>query len=810
MPTNKELFFEIFNAPTEKELDKVISKYPEIFNNPENWHAYGDNESNFGVIENQQASPIPALVEKITNSIDAILMRKCFEDGIEPTSSNAPRSMEEALVKFFPKYKQWDLPSFRKAQSENIQIIADGPKMDTSLIIYDDGEGQHPEDFPNTFLSLLRGNKNEIHFVQGRYNMGGTGAIVFCGTKRYHLIASKRYDRTGKFGFTLIRQHPFTKDEEQKKKNTWYEYLKIYGEIPAFDIEELDLGLFNRKFTTGTILKLYSYSLPAGSRSVISRDLNQSINEYLFEPALPLYTIDNTDRYPDDRNLERDLFGLKRRLEDDKNRYIETYFVESASDKDIGDLKITCYVFKPKIDGKTAKESLETIRREFFKNKMSVLFSLNGQAHGHLTYEFISRSLKMQLIKEHLLIHVDCTKLNYHFRKELLMASRDRLKEGEETALLREKIAKILLKSQLSDIFKKRRDSISFAGEDKSELLKSFTKNLPIKSELLKLLNQTFKLDEKSEKPKIKDDKKKTTKELIEEFKPQRFPSYFKFGRDGKDEKPVVKIPIGGEKSIKFTTDVENEYFVRVDEPGDLKIGLLKHTNNETEGGDKPGTPKKVEDLFYLQKSNPQNGTIKLVLAPSREVSVGDTIEIKATLTNPGDDFDQIFLVKIAEPDKQKEKVKKKDEEKDDKIGLPELILVYKDAKEGEERKTWQELEENFITMDYDTVVHPYAEDEILQSIYVNMDSNVLKNFKTNLKSSEQFELTEKRYYTAVYFHTLFLFTISKNKKYSMKKGEGDQMKDVDLVDYVKDVFESYYAQFLLNFGVGELMQSLE
>jgi len=810
MPSNKDLFFEIFNAPTEKELDKVLSKHPDIFNNPENWHAYGDNESNFGVIENQQASPIPALVEKITNSIDAILMRKCFEDGIEPTSSNAPRSMEEALVNFFPNYKQWDLPSFRKAQSENIQIIADGPKMDTSLIIYDDGEGQHPEDFPDTFLSLLRGNKNEIHFVQGRYNMGGTGAIVFCGTKRYHLIASKRYDGTGKFGFTLIRQHPFTKDEEEKKKNTWYEYFKINGDIPAFEINEIDLGLYNRKFKTGTILKLYSYSLPTGSRSVISRDLNQSINEYLFEPALPLYTIDNTERYPDDRNLERDLYGLKRRLEDDKNRYIETYFVESASDKDIGDLKITCYVFKPKIDGKTAKESLETIRREFFKNKMSVLFSLNGQVHGHLTYEFISRSLKMQLIKEHLLIHVDCTKLNYNFRKELLMASRDRLKEGEETALLREKIAKILLKSQLSDIFKKRRDSISFSGEDKSELLKSFTKNLPIKSELLRLLNQTFKLDEKSEKPKIKDDKKKTTKEKIEEFKPQRFPSYFKFGRDGKDEKPVVKIPIGGEKSIKFKTDVENEYFVRIDEPGDLRVGLLKHTNNETEGGDKAGTPKKVEDLFYLQKSNPQNGTIKLVLAPTKEVSVGDTIEIKATLTNSGDDFDQIFLVKIAEPDKQKEKVKKKDEEKDDKIGLPELILVYKEAKEGEERKTWQDLEENFITMDYDTVVHPYAEDDILQGIYVNMDSNVLKNYKSNLKSSEQFELTEKRYYTAVYFHTLFLFTISKNKKYSMKKVEGEQMKDVDLVDYVKDLFESYYAQFLLNFGMDNLLQSME
>ncbi|AFN74352.1 hypothetical protein MROS_1113 [Melioribacter roseus P3M-2] len=717
--------------------------------------------------------------------------------------------MEEAIEKFFPDHKKWDLPSFRKAQSESIQIIADGQRMETSLIIYDDGEGQHPEDFERTFLSLLRGNKNEIHFVQGKYNMGGSGAIVFCGKKRYHLIASKRYDGKGKFGFTLIRQHPFTKEEEEKKKNTWYEYFKINGQIPSFEIDQLDLGLYNRKFTTGTILKLYSYDLPPGSRSVISRDLNQSINEFLFEPALPVYTIDKKERYPDDRNLERDLYGLKRRLEEEKSKYVDDYFLESYKDKEIGELKITCYVFKPRIEGKTAKESRESIQREFFKNNMSVLFSLNGQVHGHFTSEFISRTLKMQLIKDYILIHVDCTNLHYAFRKELFMASRDRLKQGEETSRLREIVAKVLLKSKLVDIYKKRKDTISFAGEDKNELIKSFTKNLPLKSELLKLLNQTFKLEEKGEKP-DKEKKEKKRKEKEEEFKPERFPTYFKYGKNGKDEKPMIKIPLGGEKVIKFKTDVENEYFVRVEEPGELKITLLKHTNNETEGGTKPGTPKEIDDLFYVQKSNPQDGTIKIVLAPTDEVKVGDTVEIKATLTSPGKDFDQIFLVKIVEKEKPKEKIKQTKDEEENKIGLPDLILVYKEPKEGEERKTWADLEGTPLEMGYETVVQPFAEGDILQAIYVNMDSNVLKNYKTTLKSAEQYEAAEKRYYTSVYFHTLFLFTISKNKKYSMKRDEGEQVKDVDLVEYVKDIFESYYAQFLLNFGMSELVQSLE
>ena len=391
----EDIFHALFLSKTEDDIDKVFRQYPQIFENSKNWYPLGGNESNFGVIENQQSSPIAALIEKITNSIDAILMKRCYEEGIEPKSQHAPQSIEEAVRQFFKDSKSWDLPKFRRVQAEEIQVIADGPKFTPSLIIYDDGEGQHPEDFEDTFLSLLRGNKNEIHFVQGKYNMGGTGAIVFCGKKRYHLIGSRRFDGTGQFGFTLIRKHPLTQKEQQTKKNTWYEFVKIEGSIPAFDISKLDLKLYNRKFKTGTVLKLYSYDLPSGARSVISKDLNQSINEFLFEPALPVFTIDKKERYPKDHALERHLYGLKRRLEQDDSKYIEDFFSEVCEDQKIGGMKLTCYVFKPKIEGKKIKESRQTIQQEFFKNNMSVLFSVNGQVHAHYTSEFITRSLKI-------------------------------------------------------------------------------------------------------------------------------------------------------------------------------------------------------------------------------------------------------------------------------------------------------------------------------------------------------------------------------------------------------------------------------
>lgn len=523
----KKLFESLFSAKTEQEVEVIIQSQTEIFKQ-ENWVPVGGNESNYGIIENQQSNPIAALVEKVTNSIDAILTKKCLEKGIQPDASNAPKSMEEAIKTLFPEYKNWDLPTHRKKQAEEIQVIADGPPRNTSVIIYDNGEGQHPEDFDTTFLSLVRGNKNKIMFVQGKYNMGGSGAIVFCGKKGYQLIASKKFDGTGQFGFTLVREHPFAKGEAETKKNTWYEFLKIEGKIPSFDLQgDLDLNLFNRKFKTGSIIKMYSYQFPSGY-SGFAQDLNQSLNEFLFEPVLPVYTVDKKERYPNNKVLELDLFGLKRRLENEDD-YVEDHFSETYQDELFGEMKVTCYVFKAKVGSNDVKKTKENIRSRFFKNNMSVMYSINGQAHGHYTSEFITRTLKFNLLKDYLLIHVDCTKMKYEFRKELFMASRDRLKEGDEARELREYLGKKLRKSKLDDINRHRKESIGLDSEDTNELLKSFAKNLLKDSDLFKLLQNTLKLEEKRDKETKKPEQKKD-KERQEQkpFSPKRFPYILK------------------------------------------------------------------------------------------------------------------------------------------------------------------------------------------------------------------------------------------------------------------------------------------
>jgi Cu/Ag efflux protein CusF len=796
----KLIFEKLYECKTEQDVERYIKDNPQFFKN-ENWKPIGGTESNFSIIENQQSNPIAALVEKVTNSIDAILMKKCLELNLDPKDKVAPKSMDDAIDKFYGKEaKNWDLRTFRRSQSEEIQILSDGPTKESAVIIYDNGEGQNPEKFEDTFLSLMRGNKNEIQFVQGKYNMGGSGAIVFCGKLGFQLIGSRRFDKKGEFGFTLVREHPLSKVEQSTKKNTWYEYLTIDGKIPSFQIDKFDLRLHGRQFETGTIIKMFSYQMKGVSG--FAQDLSQNLNEFLFKPVLPLLTVDNKERYPNNEVLESTVFGLQRRLEEDGDNYVEDWFSENYSDSLFGKMKVTCYVFKAKRENRSVKQTKDDIRRNFFKNGMSVLFSMNGQVHGHYTTEFITKGLKFNLLKDYLLINIDCTHLNYEFRKELFMASRDRLRQGDESNKLREYLRKKLTNSKLVEINKARKDSIGLESEDTQEMVKSFAKNLPKDGDLFKLLQNTLKIEEKDKSQKPASKAPQRQKALEKEFKPERYPSFFRL-YNRKDESQVFSVPIGGEKTLKFETDVEDHYFDRVEDPGELQVSVLnvkRKEQNETSGGDKPGSSFYPGDLINVVTSSPDRGTIKITINPNTELRQGDEIEVKASLKGPGETFqDEVVFLKIVDPEtpsKQKVKVQEDDM---DSLGLPELVKVSENE--------WDNMP---FEMDHKTVMFPLAEGDKLEKIFINLDSSVFLNHRKKLTNEEQISVAQRKYLASVYFHALFLYMTTKNKGYNLQRSNDGEMEDMTIADYVSGVFDSFYSDFLLNFGMESLLAALE
>ena len=802
---HEELFWQLYKCKTEQEVDKLIRQRPDVFAQS-NWHPLGGNSDFFGVVENQQSSPVAALVEKLTNAIDAVLMRRCYEEGIDPKSADAPGSIEEAVQRFFPEHSNWDLRDPRSEQARSIQVLADGTRGNTSIIVYDNGEGQHPEKFEETFLSLLQGNKRKIRFVQGRYNMGGTGAIVFCGKRRYQLIASKRYDGVGKFGFTLIRERPSQDDDYDEGSE--YQYLLTDEAIPAFDIDELELGLHRCRFRTGTIVKLYSYDVH-GNRHFI-RAMSPSLNQFLFEPALPYTIVESERRYKRSKDgYALSNYGLRRRLE--RSDYLETSFSETITDRRFGTLRVSVYVFRARVEGKTAAATKDTIRNEYFKNRMQVVFSVAGQIHGHYTSEFISRTLQFSALRDYLLIHVDCTEMKRDFRRNLFKADRERMNQSKEAADLRKKLGDSLRGGQLKDINRQRRNRLSLDSADEESLLKEIAEDLTFDKAMQELIRQTLELDAKGTRKKQKSPKPKPAPEP---FEGKRYPSFFHIDTKRHGDTSVVQIPRGDSKTVQFESDVENQYFDRAEDPGALHMAVMTYTPNDASGGNRKGTVNSISDIFSVTKRSPRDGKIKVVFDPTEDLQVGDEVEIQADLTssaNPDSALSILFCIMITEPQSKKPPQPPKPE-KEGTLGLPRPVKVFEQVRDGDNFKTWDDIEESGITMNHGVVMHPDVEAGKLEAIYINMDSAILKNYRAKDRniSEERSRLADRQYISRVYYHTLFLYAINRGRNYVISQSNGDhQNDDIDLTDYLKDVFDSNYAEFLLNFETNAMILGL-
>src|SRR5229473_119386 len=193
---NYSLFDLLLKAESEAEVEKTLEKAGYLADDSNFWQPFGGFGMNLNTINNQQSDATAALVEKLINSIDAVLMAACHQQGIDPKSSEAPRTMAEAVDLLF-KVKDGRLenllPRERTALAGRIHLAATGSKREPCYLIVDSGEGQTPTSFENTFLSLTKQNKDDIPFVQGRFNCGGTGVLPFCGEHKYQLIVSRRH-----------------------------------------------------------------------------------------------------------------------------------------------------------------------------------------------------------------------------------------------------------------------------------------------------------------------------------------------------------------------------------------------------------------------------------------------------------------------------------------------------------------------------------------------------------------------------------------------------------------------------------------
>ena len=614
---NQQLCMDLLHADTEGQVISILQGQG-YWDDPNVWRPFGDKEDNFSTIGNQSSSADAALVEKIVNSVDAVLMGECWSVGIQPNSPEAPRSIPEAVAQFFRgdrskadslgHISNWSQRQRREA-SGLITLAATGSRGNPSFTIVDAGEGQTPNAMPSTLLSLDKQNKVDIHFVQGKFNMGGTGALRFCGRHNLQLVISRRSPKIesvgiddssyNQWGFTIVRRENPT----DSKKVSTYTYLAPEDNrgILRFNSDSLPLfpnrnEAYSRDATWGTAIKLYEYQL-TGKSHILRRDgLLDRLDLLLPGVALPVRLHECRNYGGGEASFDTTLTGLSVRLSDDRSDNLEQGFPTSSAFKINGqEMTAEVYAFKR---GKAAT----------YRKDEGIIFAVNGQTHGNLHKRFFSRtrSVGMNSLEDSIFVIVDCSCIDGRTREDLFMNSRDRMEQGEFLRAIEGELASLIRENQLlrdlreqrrrEDVEKKLEDSKPF-----KEVLESIIRKSPSLSQLLGRIGP------------LSDPFKPDGANAPEEYRGESHPTFFRF-KNMEYGRELKRTTASNMRSrIAFETDVVNDYFTRGQYPG-------KHLVRSRDNGLLNGA---VPDY----RLNLNSGVATLNLALPSGANVGDTLK---------------------------------------------------------------------------------------------------------------------------------------------------------------------------------------
>ncbi|MDE2695160.1 MAG: hypothetical protein OXH97_01420 [Chloroflexota bacterium] len=569
------------------------------------WQPYGGVPNNSGAFLNQQASARGALVEKVVNSIDATLMAKAYECGDLPDGP-VPQSMLEASERYFNiragRLAEITTGQRRMIARENVQVVFSGHKKDQgrpTITVTDQGEGQSPSAFPHTFLSLSATNKMRIPFVQGKFNMGSTGAVPFCGSEHhYQLILSRRHPAAPgsheRWGFTVVRRRSPQADERASQ----FEYLAPGGQIPEFSADALPIWMSSDGSASdlqhGTLVRLYEYDIT--ERTAANFDFSRMLNRRLYRPPLPIQVVE-TRKFSRSGN-EEIVPGLATRLDEDTSSDVEAGFpaFEHIRIENVGWVRVSLVPFREDVNTDhwvTASES--------------VIFTVNGQAHAFERRDFFRRGgrtgVDYRYLFTNLLVEVDCSELDARTIEQLFMGSRDRMRDNEQRQAILHALAEHLRqhKGLRALNYERRAAAIQRSIESSTNTTEMFEKLIAASPAIAALLSGgLIPAPDPTPAP------------VPDPFEGLRFPTYLKWARGG----PVreKRCALGSHCVLDLETDAANDFLSRSAEPGILD----------------------VEPANWVVSENLWNGDLRIRLEPPAGSEPGQQFPIRVTLMSDG------------------------------------------------------------------------------------------------------------------------------------------------------------------------------
>ncbi|TPK96605.1 hypothetical protein FJ934_08570 [Mesorhizobium sp. B2-4-12] len=706
---SKKVCLSLLAAESELEVEKILTSIPEM-QDSKNWRPLDGRETNFNVTSNQASDGGKALTELMTNMVDAVLLKHAYLKGVDPKGKKAPATMYQAVDQLVHKMHGGKLvnlgpndPWLKQFAQNNLAIGITGAKSKAEgLPCYsfaDNGEGQHPDEFETTFLSLSAGNKKSINFVQGKFNMGSSGVLRYCGRRWFKLIVSRRFDKSGPWGWTIMRRRPTDADRMPVA-----EYFVMPGDkIARFDAEELypyhtiEKKRYDRMhLNAGTIVKLYDYQV--GSRFLSFRGSRDALNENLVETILPFRILDLRQKPDPKRGPDRALgvdprpfYGMEFLLlnshkeegleGEDEASGEDRVFVGKFSYPNLGEVSISAIPLKRDIPG--------WLKPNNSNNR--VFHAVNGQVQYKQTRGYLSNTCGFPALKDRVVLIVDASNLTFAAHNEVWKGDREHISNTLDGERYLEEVTKTIKESQALKDLQAKIASEELERAAKTEGNSLFQKLVDRDPSLAGLLS--------SRDPSIKlpasGGSKTGGKEsgTAEEFEGSYSPSFIRL--EERIAKNAVEIPLGRSRPLGARTDAANDYLQRPDNPGRVILD--------------PEIRKKFGVREHLK-----DGRLTLYLSPGKEdVDIDDTFTFQIALHDEAmpeavgsEEVRVLIVAAIDEDDENKVKPKPKpkpdvsggdkkagDGEDAPTHGLPAVILLTKDGRDvpGYQTEEWPE-----------------------------------------------------------------------------------------------------------------------
>lgn len=562
---NKEMFLKLLSVSSSDEIASLIES--DNFFKPENcdWKPYGGRENNAGQVEGQMKSSSNALVEKLTNSIDALLMRRCYEvEGKAPDSKDPklPKSLSEAISKYFGGEDEINKKRSEWAK-QHLVVLAKGDKKKPTLTVIDRGEGQSPERIQNTIVHLSGSIKRNVDFVFGKYHQGGSAAIRFCGSKAkcFQLVLSRRAEtiaekgKQNDYGWTLVRRN-------YKSRTAFYEYCTDKnGNTFSFKFEKpLKIDGLDIEFADGCLIRMYDYYLDNPSNITYGRNsLAFDIDSKLQKSPLPIYLQDMRGWRGDTKYT---IAGLLRRIEDNKDIVADDITLPAGLGE-VGVRNIRCIRLKHISDAKGV-ESYKLQREKIF-------YVENGLALGYENESFVRTDCELPALAPYLLCYIDMSDIPVELAN-LFHAGREEFAHTDDYRTLKDRL-KTFFENEIFEKWDKeyQEKSLASANEDNKELDKLIEKAIVDDPELKELLG----IGEEIKIPKGKEEDKE---KYVGEEDPKRF-EYIGEQPKEVDKSSYALVSFKTEAEDKLLTRKKNRYYIEWSRDSKLFDVVLRGMN---------------------------------------------------------------------------------------------------------------------------------------------------------------------------------------------------------------------------------------